>query len=101
LFHNYNVFGSFIIHILYTVCAKIKKNNSGAQKLNISGAQFRVTSTLITSLTVAWRQSVLRLPLFEFGVNRGPRAFLFSVSKFNLSARELFSLILAHPVYKM
>jgi len=25
LFHNSNVFGSCIIHILYTVCAKIKK----------------------------------------------------------------------------
>ena len=27
LFHNYNVFGSCIIHILYTGCAKIKKKN--------------------------------------------------------------------------
>jgi hypothetical protein len=25
LFHNFNVFGSCIIHILYTECAKIKK----------------------------------------------------------------------------
>ena len=25
LFHNSNAFGSCIIHILYTVCAKIKK----------------------------------------------------------------------------
>ena len=25
LFHNVNLFGSFIIHILYTECAKIKK----------------------------------------------------------------------------
>ena len=33
LFHNYNVFGSCIIHILYTGCAKIKKNNSGAEML--------------------------------------------------------------------
>jgi len=33
LFHNSNVFGSCIIHILYTVCAKIKKNNSGAKRL--------------------------------------------------------------------
>ena len=24
-FHNYNVFGSCIIHILYTECARIKK----------------------------------------------------------------------------
>ena len=28
LFHNSNLFGSCIIHILYTVCAKIKKNNN-------------------------------------------------------------------------
>ena len=33
LFHNSNVFGSSIIHILYTACAKILKNNSGAQRL--------------------------------------------------------------------
>jgi len=25
LFHNSNLFGSYIIHILYTGCAKIKK----------------------------------------------------------------------------
>ena len=34
LFHNSNVFSSCIIHILYTGCAKIKKNNSGAERLN-------------------------------------------------------------------
>jgi hypothetical protein len=33
LFHNSNVFGSCIIHILYTGCAKILKNNSGAKRL--------------------------------------------------------------------
>ena len=34
LFHNSNVFGSCIIHILYTECAKIKKkNNSGTKRL--------------------------------------------------------------------
>ena len=33
LFHNSNLFGFCIIHILYTECAKIKKNNSGAKKL--------------------------------------------------------------------
>jgi len=31
LFHNSNVFGSCCIHILYTGCAKIKKNDSGAK----------------------------------------------------------------------
>ena len=35
LFHNANLFGSCIIHILYRECAKIKKkNNSGAKGLN-------------------------------------------------------------------
>jgi len=33
LFHNSNVFSSCIVHILYTECAKIKKNNSGAKRL--------------------------------------------------------------------
>ena len=35
LFHNSNVFGSCIIPILFTVCVKIKKKNSGAKRLNI------------------------------------------------------------------
>ena len=33
LFHNAKLFGPCIIHILYTGCAKIKKNNSGAKGL--------------------------------------------------------------------
>ena len=33
LFHNANLFGSCIIHILYTGCAEIKKNNCGAKGL--------------------------------------------------------------------
>ena len=36
LFHNSNIFHSCIIHILYTVCAKIKKNNSSAKRLSIA-----------------------------------------------------------------
>ena len=32
-FHSCNVFGSCIIHILYTGCAKIKKNNSFVKRL--------------------------------------------------------------------
>jgi len=32
-FHNAKLFGSCIIHILYTGCANIKKNNSGAKGL--------------------------------------------------------------------
>jgi len=34
LFHNSNIFGSCFIHILYTGCAKIEENNSGAKRLN-------------------------------------------------------------------
>ena len=34
LFHNANLFGSCIIHILYTECAKIKEKNSGAKGLS-------------------------------------------------------------------
>jgi len=34
LFLNSKVLGSSIIHILYTECAKIKKNNSGGKRLN-------------------------------------------------------------------
>jgi len=33
LFHNSNVFGSCIIHILYTGELKFKKNNSDAKRL--------------------------------------------------------------------
>jgi len=36
LFHNSNVFGACIIHILYTDVLKFKKNNSGAKSLKIS-----------------------------------------------------------------
>ena len=40
LFHNANLFGSCVIHILYTGWAKIKKKNSGAK-----GLTFPVTTT--------------------------------------------------------
>ena len=33
LIHNSIIFGSCIIHILYTGCGKIKKNNSSAKRL--------------------------------------------------------------------
>jgi len=33
LFHNANLFGSCILHILYTGYATFKKNNSGAKGL--------------------------------------------------------------------
>jgi hypothetical protein len=46
LFHNSKVFNSCIIHILYTGCAKIKKNNSGAKSLKIPISDRRVRNTL-------------------------------------------------------
>jgi len=49
LFHNPNIFGSCIIHILYTGCAKIKKNNSGAKRLNcISLYDLKITMSMYT-----------------------------------------------------
>ena len=85
LFHNSNVFGSCIIHILYTGCAKIKKNNSAAKRLTRTiprllsvGHQHNLCSPLLLMMNVLlyarsqnvakndglclWRLS-LRLPL--------------------------------------
>ena len=45
LFHNSNLFGSCIIHILYTGYAEIKKNNnSGTKRLNIALAKVVVVT---------------------------------------------------------
>ena len=41
LFHNSNVFGSCIIHILHTGCAKITKKNSGAKRLQSLARAFQ------------------------------------------------------------
>ena len=41
LFHNANFFGSCIIRILYTGCAEIKKNNSGAKGLKLVEVKLR------------------------------------------------------------
>ena len=46
LFHNANLFGFCIIHILYTGCAKLKKNNSGAKGLiRLGGCVTQVQDT--------------------------------------------------------
>ena len=44
LFHNSNVFGSCIIHILYTGCAKIKKIILGPKRLMSSGPKKKEAS---------------------------------------------------------
>jgi hypothetical protein len=46
LFHNANLFGSCIIHILYTVCVKIKKNNSGAKGLTYISKRFEINNVM-------------------------------------------------------
>jgi len=46
LFHKSKVFGSCIIHILYTECAKIKKNNSCAKRLMHIGLHVKHPSLL-------------------------------------------------------
>ena len=74
LFHNSNAFGPCIIHILYTGCAKIKKNNSGAKRLTF------------------WRRNY-----FYYYSHYIYILYIY----YNLLAPELFFLILAHPVYKM
>ena len=45
LFHNSNVFGSCFIHILYTGCAKILKNNSGPKRFKMRPARRNSTSS--------------------------------------------------------
>ena len=43
LFHNANLFGSCIIRILYTGCAKIKENNSGAKGIMLTNYYQKIT----------------------------------------------------------
>jgi len=59
LFQNSNIFGSCIIKILYTGCAKIKKNNSGAERLNVG---LLVTNNCGSCVGVnTWRGTVTAL----------------------------------------
>jgi hypothetical protein len=58
LFHNSNVFGSCIIHILYTVCAKIKKKIIPEAKRLIRILKIQAASSIETSAT---HPTVIRL----------------------------------------
>jgi len=49
LFHNSNVFGSFIIHILFAGCAKIKKINP-APKVNIDINNYIIIIIIIITI---------------------------------------------------
>ena len=90
MFHNSNLFGSCIIHILDTGCAKIKKNNSGAKRL----------ANFITSLAAETPEDEGTTILPIIGTTH-PKTQRRMPQDFNLSAPELFFLILAHRVYKM
>jgi hypothetical protein len=70
LLHNCNVFGSCVIHILYTECAKIKKNNLGAKRLNMvytlclfssKCSLFHNSNVLVPVLFTFYIQGVLKL----------------------------------------
>ena len=68
LFHNLTYFGSCIIHILYTGCAKRKKNNSGAKRLNsevrkVGNEQVFVSFECILTF---WRRNYF---FFNFGTH--------------------------------
>ena len=68
LFHNSNWFGSCIIHILYTVCAKIKKNNSGAKRLITLHFPRVLARDLLKTLSRATFNSVFN-PVFNYEIN--------------------------------
>ena len=79
LFHNANLFGSCIIHILYTGCTKLKKNNSGAKGLsNNRSCNYSCTSSwwwVSTSETcrVAYRNIINWISRFRLVQHRDKR----------------------------
>ena len=58
LFHNANFFGSCIIHILYTVCAEIKKKKIRRQRVKHVGC-------LIDGQTYLLIRALLLLHIFQ------------------------------------
>jgi hypothetical protein len=74
LFHNANLFGSCIIHILYIGCAKIKKknNNSGAKCLNITCpySRAKIRRSAKFAQEVAFEDCLLILTQFIVAVGR-------------------------------
>jgi len=55
LFHNSKVFGSWIIHMLYTGVLKLKKNNSGAKRLRAASRLRRLDNRM--AKTTNWGAS--------------------------------------------
>ena len=68
MFHNSNLFGSCIVHILYTRCAKIKKNNSGAKRLSLTRVQLfcrRLESALRHEISIMLLYFYCFLPILQ------------------------------------
>ena len=97
LFHNANLFGFCIIHILYTGCAEIKKN-SGAKglKYNQTDAQliftiFRETPLHVSGLSIVHRQEVQRMDTTISGGQQticGPGSSVGIVTDYGLEVRD-------------
>ena len=86
LFHNSNIFGSCIIHILYTGCAKIKINNSSTKKVNIP-----LTKKLFRWFSCTISRSTLSHHCYRFCISR-------CTSCINFSMHILYKFFDAHPV---
>jgi len=50
LFHNSNIFGSCIIHILYTECAKIKKIIPAPKRLICALLEWQHSGAVVTGM---------------------------------------------------
>jgi len=61
LFHNSNAFGSCIIHILYTECAKIKINSGAKRLIKVQHKSYRKipesSSTLVLISTSGHKEA--------------------------------------------
>ena len=100
LFHNSNVFGSCINHILYTGCAKIKKkirhqkdNLSATQLVPSSVLPYSVPSMQAISHLRATRTTYLALDYFSSARSAVDLGFQYSLSPFSTvfdSCRAVF-----------
>jgi len=69
MFHNSNVFASCISHILYTGCAKIKKNNSRAKRFVMYSKQSLLCTSYLPMLIICSTSSssLISSPPFSEG----------------------------------
>ena len=61
LFHNSNVFGSCIIHILYTECAKNLKKKSGAKRFLLPSVPYRAPNREHTTVLPTLLRNLLSM----------------------------------------